>query len=561
MNKVQKIMLGAAAVSMLASCSSEFDGPQSATDTQSSAVKVTAEIGALSSRVSNFTSWEANDVIGLSTSIDPNIPYITKDGSGIFEPKGSDILYIKGNKEVTVSGYYPYSENVTNGSISFDVATDENPDFLFATTSAKRDNPAVKFTFNHVMSRLVFNFNVEIDSYSLKGLVTTGTFDIVSGTITNGNVGDITGTKTQVITTFLPPQTMNSVKLIFTKDGISYSAPLGDDALKAGTQYTYSVTLNETGVDVTFPQASTISGFTNTDKGELTYTEQEPEMAVGDWYLSDGTTVSHTKTLTEEQKGKVIGVVVYAGNPSTTALATYFNNLEGCSLKGACDPNAVTVDYMAVNYQGCTKGIVMATAGRDEKKPFFAEDMTTTVTEWWNGQTDLKNTTLAPSGDKISKDNVKIGDSYRNYCLGVQNTYILEKYVEAENSVAAIDNLKNFREANQTPDGTTGWYIPSPTEIAQFLFGSTTEGVNAVINSSLKAVGATQINANDQYWSSSEAPFKDNDSTNPHQWCFGRVKKKVIDSSTDPVTYTYIADNGGKADASKECYNIYFLAF
>lgn len=550
MNKVQKIMLGAAAVSMIASCSSEFDGPQSATDTQSSAVKVTAGIGALSSRVSNLTSWEANDVIGLSTSIDANIPYITKDGSGKFEPNGNDILYIKGSEAVTVSGYYPYSENVTDGVISFDVSKDGNYDYLFDTKSATREKPDVNLNFSHVMSYLVFNFSEKIDRYTLSGLVTTGTFDIKSGVITPGTtVGDISGTQTQAIAAFLPPQSMKGVKLSFVKGGVSYSATLDNYEIAKGNQYTYSVEFDGTDVAVKLPEASTISGYTENDKGKLTYTEQEPEMAVGDWYLSDGTTVSHTKTLTEEQKGKVIGVVVYAGDPSTTALATYFNSLEGCSIKGKCDPADVTVDYMADKYPGCTKGIVMAIGGRDEKKQFFAENITTSVTEWWNSQDELKAVTMALCADDITigSDNIK---SKRYYCLGVQNTYILEKYVGDENSVAAIDNLENFRKANPTPEGTTGWYIPSTTEITQFLFGSTSEGVKTVIKSSLEAVNATPIYY-DQYWSSSEGFKKDSD----HQWFYGKIGSKTADEVT---TYSISVN---RVVATSTSYNIYFLAF
>lgn len=558
MNKVQSIMLGAATLSMLASCSSEFDGPQSTTDVQSSAVKVTAEIGAFGSRVSNFTTWDANDAIGLSTSMDVNIPYVTADASGKFTPKGSDILYIKGNSQVNVSGYYPYSDNVNGESISFNVVNDENPDFLFATASATRENPEVKFSFSHVMSRLVFNFNQEIDSYALKGLVTTGSFNIKTGSITNGDAtGDITGTKSQTIAVFLPPQTMSGVKLSFVKDGVGYSATLEDYALTAGNQYTYSVELNETGVAVTFPEASTISGFTNNDKGKLTYTEQEPEMTVGDWYLNDGTTVSHTKTLSDEQKSKVIGIVVYAGNPSTTALATLFNTQEG-AWKDKCDPSKVTVDYMAVNHPSCTHGVVMSINGRDDKSAFLEGSTTTTITEWWNGQESLKAATMAPCADDIkNSENTKIAASNRYFCLGLQNTYILEQYVEAGNSVNAITKLEEFRKANNVPEGTTGWYIPSPMEIVQFLYGNSTDGVKTEINTSLKAVNASDI-TNEQYWSSSEAAFKTaTEGTNTNQWYFGRVKK-ATDKSSETVSFS--ADIS-KGDASQTYRNIYFMAF
>lgn len=557
MNQVQKIMLWAAASTLMASCSQEMDREDDYLQGGTPAV-VTAEVGGLQTRVVNFTQWEANDVIGLSTEIDANIPYVTADETGVFKPQGEDILYIKGSSTVNVAGYYPHSSAVSGNTLAFDVVGDDNPDYMHASTTATKENPEVKLNFSHVMSRLVFNFNTEIDSYAIKGLVTKGEFDIFTGEVTlaSTEVNDITGTKTRTVTAFIPPQNISAAKLCFVKDGVSYVANLAEKDLIQSNQYTYTVNLKETGVEVSVPAGNTISGFTDNNMSNLEFTEQEPEMAVGDWYLNDGTTVSHVKTLTDEQKAKVIGVVVYKGNPSTTALATLFNETEG-AWKTKCDPTKVTVDYMAVNYPTCTNGIVMAIGGRDEKVAFLEENTEATITEWWNGQEDLKAMTMAPCADDI-KDatGAKVAGSNRYYCLGLQNTHILEKYVEAGNSVTAITNLNAYRTANAVPEGTSGWYIPSPMEITQFLFGNETDGVKTVINNSLTAVGASKI-INDQYWSSSESAFKVVDGANVNQWYFGRIKK-ATDKTTNTNIYS-IDMNKGNANATYR--NIYFLAF
>lgn len=554
MNSVRKLMFGAVATTMLVSCSNEMDDP--ADYTQGSPAKVTAEVNALRSRVANFNTWETNDEIGLSTEIDANIPYTTTEGNGTFTPSGTDILYIKGSSSVKVAGYYPYSNSVNGRILAFDVINDENADYLYASASATRENPEVKLNFTHVMSRLVFNFNLEIDSYVLKGLVTTGELDILNGTVTNAETtNDIPGATTQTVTSFIPPQKASAAKLCFVKDGISYVANLPEKDFLSGNQYTYTVTLNETGVEVTLPESNTISGFENNDMGDLEYTEQEPEMAVGDWYLSDGTTVSHSKALTAEQKEQVIGIVVYAGNPSTTTLATLFNEKEG-AWNNKCNPSNVTVDYMATNYPTCTNGIVMAIGGR-EKSAFIAENTTTTITEWWSSQESLKATTMAPCADDIKDaetNTTKVAASNRYYCLGLQNTYILKQYVAAGNAVAAITNLNNYSATNAAPEGTTGWYIPSLMEIVQFLYGGVTEGVKPVINNSLIAAGADAL-TNEQYWSSSEGSFKAIDGANVNQWYFGRVKKATVEGVAD-----YTADLS-KGNASSEYRNIYFLAF
>ena len=99
-----------------------------------------------------------------------NVPYVTNNGDGNFNPASDDIIYYDNTDEVTFRAYYPYKDDdeMTVGKIA--ATTDAKAqevqtrhDFLFANgAKGSTYNPDVSFTgtnaFSHCMSRITLNF-------------------------------------------------------------------------------------------------------------------------------------------------------------------------------------------------------------------------------------------------------------------------------------------------------------------------------------------------------------------------------------------------------------------
>ena len=148
-----------------------------------------------------------------------------------------------------------------------------------------KNNPVVSFTdktakggednsFHHRMSLIKFTFKpgdglsfneTEPAGYTLEGLKHEGTFDTATGTtaVTAASESPITmplggATTSQVI--ILPQEVTKPLKLSVSYNGQSYIAQLKLPATPtanfyaAGYAYTYNVTLNNKGVDVSEPE-------------------------------------------------------------------------------------------------------------------------------------------------------------------------------------------------------------------------------------------------------------------------------------------------------------------
>ena len=158
----------------LAACTNDIenlnDGPVAAQFTAAIGNNVTA-----TTRVSGTdgTKWDKGDCIGITCiggSSYNNVPYVTNNGDGNFDPASDDIIYFDNTDEVTFRAYYPYKDDdeMTEGKIA--ATTDAKAqevqtrhDFLFANgAKGSTYNPDVSFTganaFSHCMSRITLNF-------------------------------------------------------------------------------------------------------------------------------------------------------------------------------------------------------------------------------------------------------------------------------------------------------------------------------------------------------------------------------------------------------------------
>ena len=221
--------------------------------------------------------WDNGDCIGITCiggSSYNNVPYVTNNGDGNFNPASDDIIFFDSPDEVTFRAYYPYKDDneMTEGKIA--ATTDAKAqevqtrhDFLFANgAKGSTYNPDVSFTganaFSHCMSRITLNFKggsgvtIPTDgptSYTLKGLLLEGTFDPANGqTATTANsAADVTLSGSLTSSIFFP-QEVASIDMEISLNGNIYNAtlPVDEDKLQSGKEYHYEITISHKGVMV-----------------------------------------------------------------------------------------------------------------------------------------------------------------------------------------------------------------------------------------------------------------------------------------------------------------------
>ena len=254
----------------LAACTNDEenlnDGPVAAV--------INAEISdAVATRASG-TQWTTNDEIGISESRFGyvNVPYRWE--SGKFTPTGT-IIFFQDDDPTTFSAYYPYDADGGTLTATTDATAQQNQpaiDFLYATgATASTHNPEVNFTddtdaggtdcsFHHCMSQITLTFKegsgvdfstIQPTGYTLSGLMLTGSFDTTTGTAETDDATaaqdlDMTLTNGALTSSvILFPQTKASIGLSVYYNSQPYTATLTipDGALKAGNNYTWTVTV------------------------------------------------------------------------------------------------------------------------------------------------------------------------------------------------------------------------------------------------------------------------------------------------------------------------------
>ena len=238
------------------------------------AAVINAEISdAVATRASG-TAWAERDEIGISESRFgyTNVPYRWE--SGKFTPTGT-IIFFQDDDPTTFSAYYPYDADGGTLTATTDATAQQNQpaiDFLYATgATASTHNPEVNFTddtdaggtdcsFHHCMSQITLTFKegsgvdfstIQPTGYTLSGLMLTGSFDTTTGTAETDDATaaqdlDMTLTNGALTSSvILFPQTKASIGLSVYYNSQPYTATLTipDGALKAGNNYTWTVTV------------------------------------------------------------------------------------------------------------------------------------------------------------------------------------------------------------------------------------------------------------------------------------------------------------------------------
>ena len=242
------------------------------------------------------TAWADSDEIGISESRFGynNVPYRWE--SGKFTPAGT-IIFFQDDDPTTFSAYYPYDADGGTLTATTDATAQQNQpamDFLYATgATASTHNPEVNFTddtdaggkdcsFHHCMSQITLTFKegsgvdfntIKPTGYTLSGLVLEGSFDTTTGTAetdANAQTADLTmeldGALTSSVILF--PQSTTSIELSVYYSSQTYTATLTvpDGALKAGNNYTYTVTVRNKDLSIS---SATISDWNPVNGGNV----------------------------------------------------------------------------------------------------------------------------------------------------------------------------------------------------------------------------------------------------------------------------------------------------
>ena len=251
-----------------------------AMDKGSVPAEIKAEISAPADSHADDTQWRDADEIGVSESRFgfTNVPYVMTNGK--FEPTRETIFFLD-DEPTTFSAYYPYNAKGGTLTATTDNAAQQNQpdiDFLYATgATASTHNPEVNFTddtdaggqdcsFHHCMSQISLTFEagsgvefstIQPESYTLSGLVLTGNFDTETGIAKadeNAQEADLAmeldGALSSSVILF--PQTKASIGVTVVFNGNKYNATLSipEGTLKAGNNYTYTVTVRNMGLSI-----------------------------------------------------------------------------------------------------------------------------------------------------------------------------------------------------------------------------------------------------------------------------------------------------------------------
>lgn len=260
------------------------------------AARINAEISNTVTTRASGATWEDKDKIGVSTIAGTGTYYnnicYERNGSS-FTATGENI-YFQTPESVTFCAYYPFTGTpgesagvLTGVSTGSENQTAENRpliDFLYATgATADTHHPTIDFTdntktggkdcsFHHCMSQITLTFEagsgvsftaIKPVSYTLSGLTLTGSFDTETGIAKadeNAQAADLTMPIGSTLTSsaILFPQTITSIDLTVNYNGNDYNAKIDipDGALKAGNNYTYTVTVRNKDLSISSAEIS-----------------------------------------------------------------------------------------------------------------------------------------------------------------------------------------------------------------------------------------------------------------------------------------------------------------
>ena len=526
------------------------------------------------------TSWEAEDLVAISMDGGANHKVYkisnTTDGAMIPNGEANTLYWQKSNETKTLTAWYPVSCIIGNNTGNSEVdITDQHSGFgtleniLHAPAQdyTYSSGGSVAFVFRHALAKVKVTLKkgdgIEESDLSTATVTFTGYtagslgYNGMTGSGSNGDITPKTETPASggaaTYTALVIPQQMQGKKFIKVTIGVGgaardyYYTPTGstDAYLEAGKQYTYTITVKKTGLEVAVASVpawgtggettggSEVSSFSikiPTVSG-VTPTIEGATGSSGEIYTTTDNSFSITLSVGDGMtgfniKGGVCDVKRTAENGSYKStysnirsdlelvycdyveVGDYYNNdgawskyYDGTKSIGIVFKVGAAQGDAASNYDGkLTDGIhgyVVALT-----------DALTYAGEWGARGTDENNEFLP---DVSSNTDMK----YNGYA---QTKYILDTHSTDLTRYEAFSAMKDY--ATTAPNNSSGWYLPSMKQLSdvwQLYKGATGnmlyDRLTGISSSNLFQTGndGSQHNKDNsyRYWTSTEKSSTD----------------------------------------------------
>lgn len=552
---------------LLATSCSDLTDNDSLPDVGTYPMIFTAAVDApTATRTTVDNSWEGTEKVAVM--VDGKVKKYKAAGNGALIPDGAgNSHYWSSTQPMMVQAWYSSAYSDTRPA-SFTVQSNQSnttgyqqSDMLYAIQSATYNRQgSVSLTFKHLPAKVVVNLKQgdgvtegEVNSSTvtlINQALTSGTININenSQTCTVAQVANGTAKITPQSTTLatndyqkavqalLVPQQIKDkpfIKVTINRNAATrdyYYTPTSDTEvnLNAGKQYTYNITVKETGLVVMLSESDTWGNGGSTDVTSKVPADgySASDLKTGDYYYSDGSTsdggyrkYSNNTTatldirpvLTNPKDGKVrsvIGIVFWVGDPTDITPA---NAAASIGDKTQLQGDATLKTF----HPDCTHGLVVALQDAGSKTTWL--NSAASVQDWLNmssnneymNGSDILGLYLLVQSDIGS-------DAPINNIQGYNNTKAIEAFnvapANSDNKVTPVEPVVDYRDEVLVPQECSGWYLPSVKELTLLcgtdvsdIWNNNSGGTDNrdLMDTQLSKVSGTPLQSN-YYWSSTE---------------------------------------------------------
>lgn len=273
--------------------------------------------------------WEAGDQIGIFSSRETDVPYVTTHGDGAFAPRSDRRISMAPEGE-TFRAYYPYSYG-GGGSVSFDLR--DHCALLYGEGKGGKGETQVELSFSHRLSQIRVRLVSEIEGLDLSdatvellGYRSGGLMDKRSGAITAGEaVESLSAVRygDTFVSYILPGETLgdpsHKIQIGVGSKTVTLDEPAFEQVTRSESGIYYSLILH---LKQSSPEVSS-GGFSASIRSFV-----EGGRIEGDIYLDDPTVGAGERTILEEHFDTSLGQM-----SSHTVIGTGidFRAEEGCA--------------------------------------------------------------------------------------------------------------------------------------------------------------------------------------------------------------------------------------
>lgn len=494
--KLSAWLLAASLATALCGCSGEITDGNTLPEGKYP-MTFTAQVdGLVATRATGKDAWTQNDEIAVSIggSSDSKTYKITDTSTGEMKPSDpADTYYWKtSGEELTILAWYP-AAGASNVNISDQSGGLASFDYLKAEATAKFSaNGAVSLPFKHQMAKVTYILNAG------NGItdVTKATVSIYGNTTASFTKGEVTGSGSGWITphadreALVVPQDMSGkqfIRVTISGREYFYTPGVGDANLEAGKQYTYTITVKKTGLEVTVTgNGVSWTDVSITDTPNTTFQITAPTERVtiaaasdatlsggnGSYTLSGGNAIIVTITGQSNKQLKelpVKGICEILSGGSASDSYTYTYTLKGDLsfsdpvFVDKTPPVAGDFYYFDGTWSAdlwdkpCIGIVFKAGIGTNDALNDYDSKLSGQINGYAVAVQDA-----ARFGIKWSTVQQNCGTSTANDYKGYDNTAkVLCIHDYAPEKYPIFQAISEFGKTTVAPSGSSGWYLPS----------------------------------------------------------------------------------------------------